>query len=207
VSWAGLGVVALFVVNLLSIPASELLEPGLSAGRLAELYRQHRDATLFGIYVAGLTWGGMFLVFAGMLSKALSDAGSGAQAWIGLAGAAVESAAILMFSLLSSTAVFVAGSAEPSTVSMLHGGSLLANNLSGFPTIVCVGAYTLGGRRAGIFPLWVTIFGVLCVAAHAVSTLSLASSGPLSPAGPAGMIAPVTMAAWVLGVSVAVRRV
>lgn len=206
VVWAGFAVVVLFVLSLLSVPTSELLEPDVSAERLAELYREHRGATLVGMYIASLTWGGAFLVFSAALAKAVADAGAALHAWIGLAGAVVESAAILMFCLLSGLAVFVAASADPSIVATLHQGSLLANNLSGVPTVACVAAYTLGGRCAGLLPSWVVALGGLCVVVHALSTASLASSGLASPAGPAGMIAPLAMTAWVLGVSIAMRR-
>ena len=206
VSWAGFAVVALFVLSVLAVPTTEMLDPNVSAERLAELYRQHRDASLAGLYLGGVTWCAAFLVFAGALSHTVSAAGAPLHAWIGLAGALVQSAAILMFCVLSSTAVYVAGTTEPAVVSMLNDGALLANNFSGFPTIICVATYTLGGRCMGLLPAWAAAVAVLCVAVHALSTVSLAPSGVTSPAGLASTFAPLTTTAWVLAVSIATRR-
>lgn len=206
-AWAGLAVVALFCVSVLNSPR-ELLATDLGAERLAELYRQHRALVLAGVYLASLGWGGVFLVFAGALSSLLVslDPKTRMHAWIGFAGALIESAAILLFCAFSNAAAFSAGEAEPETVLALHRAALLANALSGFPTIVCVGAYTLGARELGLLPSWVVGAGVLCIVAHGLSTASLAATGLFSPAGPASLVAPFTMALWVLGVSLAMRR-
>jgi hypothetical protein len=208
VVWTGLAVVVLFAASILLAPAPELLAAGVAGERLAELYRQHRTPLLAGIYLASLCWGGVFLVFAGALSALLVSLAPQVRmhAWIGLAGAALESAAILLFCALSNAAAFAAGSGEPETVLVLHRAALLANNLSGFPTIVCVGAYTLGARELGLLPSWVVGAGVLCIVAHGLSTASLAATGLFAPAGPASLFAPFTMVLWMLGVSLALRR-
>ena len=208
VSIAGFANVALFVVSLLFGPGQELVAPGLSAERLASLHQEHRAAILGGVYVANLTWGGVFLVFAGALAAYLASVGSGTATFplVGLAGAVLEAAAILLFCAFSHAAAFVAGAVEPDFVLVLHQGALLANNLSGIPTIVCVGAFTLGGRRSGAFPGWVVALAAVCILLHAVSSISLAAVGWFAPSGPASLLAPFTMAFWVLGVSVALLR-
>jgi hypothetical protein len=124
---------------------------------------------------------------------------------VGLAGAVVESLTILVVILLSQAAAFTADSLDPATILLLHQSALLANNLSGFPTMVCVTSYSIGLRRADSLPLWVLGLAGLCVAAHASSTVSLASQGVAAPSGPASVLAPFTMAGWVLGVSVVLR--
>ncbi len=205
-SKAGFVIAALFLLSVLSAPARELLAPGLAAEQLAALYREHRTAVLGGVYVASLTWGGVFLVFSGALAAHLFMLGSEAGALIGLAGAVLEAAVILLFCALSNAAAFVAGGGVPSTVLALHHGALLANNISGFPTIVCVAAFTMGGRRLGVFPAWVVALAVVCILLHAVSSASLAPLGFFAPSGPASLMAPFTMVLWVLGVSIVLRR-
>jgi hypothetical protein len=205
-STAGFVIAALFLLSALSAPARDLLAPGLASEQLAALYRENRTAVLGGVYVGSLTWGGVFLVFAGALAAYLFVLGSEAGALIGLAGAVLEAAVILLFCALSNAAAFAAGGGEPSTVLALHQGALLANNISGFPTIVCVGAFTLSGQRLAVFPAWVVALAVACILLHAVSSASLAASGFFAPSGPASMMAPLTMVLWVLGVSIVLRR-
>lgn len=205
-STAGFVIAALFVSSVLVIPTREFLAPGLAAEQIAAIHREHRAAFLGGIYLGGLTWGVVFPVFSGALAAHLFVLGSEAGALIGLAGAVLEAAAILLFCAFSNAAAFVAGGGEPSTVLALHQGALLANNISGFPTIVCVGAFTMGGRRLGVFPAWMVALAVACILLHAVSSASLAPIGFFAPSGPASMIAPFTMVLWVLGVSVVLWR-
>ena len=207
VTLSGFAVAALFVIGLFLAPPTELLTGGLAAPELAGLYREHRVTVLASVYLASLTWGAVFLVFCGALSRSLvaSSEEAAMHAWVGLAGGAVESAMILCFCLFSSLAGYVASGVGPTDVLLLHHTALLANNLSGFPTIVCVAAYTLGLRRAGLLTGWLGTLAGVCVAAHALSTVSLAPAGVLSPSGPASLVAPFTMAAWVLGVAAVLR--
>ena len=132
--------------------------------------------------------------------------GEAPYAWIGLIGGGLQSAMILVFCLFTNMAAYVASGVGPTDVLLLHHTVLLANNLSGFPTIVCVGAYTLGGRRVGVFPAWLVGLAGLCIVVHGLSTASLAPAGLAAPSGPASVIAPFTTAAWVLGVSVVMWR-
>ena len=208
VTWSGFAIVALFVTSLFVAPSTEFVREGITATQLAELYREHRSLVLTGIYIGSLTWGAVFLVFCAALSRtlALSSEETGLHASIGLIGGTVESVAILGYCLLTSMAAYDAGGVGPTDVLLLHHGALLANNLSGFPTIVCVAAYTLGGRREGIFPSWLVGLAALCVVMHWLSTASLAPAGVAAPSGPASLLAPFTMTAWVLGVSIVMRK-
>ena len=205
--YAGFAVVAVFLIGMFFAPPTDFFVRGITAPELAGLYREHRTIVLTSIYLGSATWGALFLVFCGALSRFMAEASDDAAPYasIGLIGGAVESAMILLFCAFTNLAAYVASGVGPTDVLLLHFGALLANNLSGFPTIVCVGAYTLGGRRAGIFPKWVTALAWLCVGMHATSTASVAAAGALSPAGLASLTAPFTMVAWVLGVSVALR--
>ncbi len=208
VAGAGFTVAALFILSVAMTPLTELLSSGISANLVSELYQAHRTSILAGVYLNSLTWGAVFLVFAGALSSWLSAIGSEASlyAWIGFGGALVESTAILLICVFTNAASFAAGSAEPGTVLALHQAALLANSLSGFPTVICVVAYTLGGREVGLFPGWLSALCIVCVVFHAVSSAGLAATGLLSLVGPASLLAPFTMMAWVLGVSVIARR-
>lgn len=188
--------------------AREVLTPGISADEVARLYGEHSTMILMGVFVGAVTWCGVFLVFAGALSRFLSTMGSAAalSAWIGLAGAILNASVLALFCVLSAMAAFLARDIEAASVFMLHQGALLTNNSSGIPTVVCVIAYTIGGLRAGVFPRWVVGLAVVTAAFHLASAVSLASKGVASPSGPASMLAPFTMTAWVLGVSIALRR-
>jgi hypothetical protein len=205
---AGFATIVLFVFGILATPSIALLDSEHSPDALAKAYSLHRSWVLASGWIGALTWGLAFLTFAGALSAYLSGRGrsSATCAWVGLAGAAVESLGILIVILLSQAAAFTADSLEPAVLLLLHQSALLANNLSGFPTIVCVAAYTLGLLRADSLPSWVLGLAGLCIAAHASSTLSLASQGFAAPSGPASLVAPFTMTGWVLGVSIVLRR-
>jgi hypothetical protein len=205
---AGFATIVLFVLSILATPSTAILGSAHSPDALAKAYSLHRFWVLASGWIGALTWGLVFLTFAGALSAYLSGRGrsSATCAWVGLAGAAAESLAILVVILLSQAAAFTAESIEPAVLLLLHQSALLANNLSGFPTIVCVAAYTLGLRRADSLPSWVLGLAGLCIAAHASSTISLASQGFAAPSGPASLVAPFTMAGWVLGVSIVLRR-
>lgn len=206
---AGFATIVLFVVSILALPSTALLDSEHSPDALAKAYSLHRSWVLASGWIGALTWGLAFLTFAGALSAYLSGRGrsSATCAWVGLAGAAVESLAILIVILLSQAAAFTADSLEPAVLLLLlHRSAQLANNLSGFPTIVCVAAYTLGLLRADSLPSWVLGLAGLCIAAHASSTISLASQGFAAPSGPASLVAPFTMTGWVLGVSIVLRR-
>ena len=204
--FAGFAIAVLFVLFILITP-SALLDPEHSLESLAKAYSLHRSSVLATGWISALTWVVAFLAFAGSLSSSLSGGGRTPEvcAWVGLAGASVESLVILVVILLSQAAAFTADAVEPAVVLLLHQSALLANNLSGFPTIVCVAAYTLGLMRTGRLPSWVIGLAGLCIVAHALSTVSLAAEGIAAPSGLAGIVAPFTMTAWVLGVSVALR--
>jgi hypothetical protein len=206
--FAGFTVTVLSVVSMLATPSAALLDSEQSPDMLAKAYSLHRFWILASGWIGALTWGLGFLAFAGALSISLTDRGrtSATCAWVGLAGAAVESVAILIVILLSQTAAFTADALDSTVVLLLHQSALLANNLSGFPTIVCVAAYTIGLLRADSLPLWVLGLAGLCIAAHGSSTISLASEGFAAPSGLASLVAPFTMTGWVLGVSIVLRR-
>jgi hypothetical protein len=208
VTGAGFTVVTLFILSIIMTPTTELLSSGISANLVSELYQEHRTSILSGMYVSSLTWGAVFLVFAGALSSWLSTENSEVSlyAWIGFGGALAESAAILLMCVFTNAATFAAGSAEPGTVLALHQAALLANNLSGFPTVVCVVAYTLAGREVGLFPGWLSVLCIVCATFHTISSAGLAATGLLSPVGPASLLAPFTMTIWILGVSIIARR-
>jgi hypothetical protein len=203
--FAGVSIAVLFVASILTTPG---LLASDSPEALARAYSLQRARVLASGWIGALTWGFAFLAFAGALSSSLSGRGrtSATWAWVGLTGAVVESCAILLVILLSQAAAFTAGSLDPPTVLLLHQSALLANNLSGFPTVICVVAYTIGLRRADSLPSCVLALAGLCVAAHGLSTISLASQGLAAPWGPASIVAPFTMTGWVLGVSVVLRR-
>ena len=205
---AAFTVVTLFILSIAMMPSTELLSSGVSANLVAELYQANRPSILASIYLSSLTWGAVFLVFAGALSSWLSavDSEASLYAWVGLGGALVESTAILLICIFTNAASFAAGSADPGTILALHQAALLANSLSGFPTMICVVAYTLGGRKVGLFPGWLSALCIVCVVFHAVSSAGLAATGLLSPVGPFSLLAPFTMTAWVLGVGVVARR-
>jgi hypothetical protein len=206
--FAGFAVTVLFLVGILATPSPALLDSEHSPATLAKAYSLHRSWVLASGWVGALTWGLAFLAFAGALSGSLTGQGrtSATCAWVGLAGATVESLAILMVILLSQAAAFTADRLEPAVVLLLHQSALLANNLSGFPTIVCVAAYTIGLLRAGSLPSWVLGLAGLCIAAHGSSTVSLASQGFAAPSGLASLVAPFTMTGWVFAVSIVLRR-
>ena len=208
VTWSGFAVVALFMLSVALVPSTELLSSGVSANLVSELYQEHRTTLLASIYLSSLAWVGVFLVFAGALSSWLSavDPKVALYSWIGFAGAAVESTAITLVCVFTNAAAFATGSAEPGTVLALHQAAQLSNSLSGVPTVVCVVAYTLGGREAGLFPGWILIVCIVCAAFHITSSAGLAATGLFSPVGPASLLAPFAMTLWVLGVSIVARR-
>ena len=120
--FAGFAIAVLFVIFILITP-SALLDPEHSLESLAKAYSLHRSSVLATGWISALTWVVAFLAFAGSLSSSLSGGGRTPKvcAWVGLAGASVESLVILVVILLSQAAAFTADAVEPAEIGRASG--------------------------------------------------------------------------------------
>lgn len=199
---------ALTLAGLAVAPVTDSLAASSPEAR-AQAYAHGRDAILTGLYLGGLAWSGAFLVFVAALYRDLRsrpDETTSLLATVALVGGAINAAAILGSLLFVARAAFEAGAnADPTSIRRAHDASLLANNLTGFATAVCVGGFTPALRRIGS-PLWLAAVGVWVALHHLASAGAMAREGFWSPGGPVSSTAPLGMTFWVGCVAVLAWR-
>jgi hypothetical protein len=156
------------------------------------------------MYLTGLCWGAVYLVFLAALRHQLRARAPETElsTTVGVIAGIGQSVCILLFALfLTLASLRAGGQLEPAVVQLLSDGAALSNNASGFGTALCLGAFTTAFRRAGGFPGWLMWLGWAVVAIHVVSAGTFAESGPLSPSGIPSSVAPFGTTLWVAGVS------
>jgi hypothetical protein len=198
VAWSGAAVVGLTLASIAAAPLAEPLGAG-STEALVRAYADGRDAILLGLYLGGLAWSSAFLVFVAALYRELRsppDEVTSLLATVGLAGGAINVAAILPSLVFLSWAAFEAAAAEPVFLQRVYHAGALANNFTGFATAVCVGGFSAALRRVG-FPSWLVALGAAVGLHHLASAGALAREGVWSPTGPISTTAPLGMTLWV----------
>ena len=95
------------------------------------------------------------------------------------------------------------GSLDSATVATLRDATLLGVTLSGFPTMVSVGAFSALILRTGAIARWIGWFGFVVVLAHLVAAGSFGRDGLLSPSLIPVFVAPPLFFLWTLAVSIA----
>ena len=201
---SGAFVVASMVLAIAAFPSS-LPAAAASPDALTRIFAIDRSTVLLSMYLTGLGWGAAYLVFLVALRHQLQTRAPETElsATIGVAGGISQSICILLFALFFTLASLRAGGQlEPTVVQLLSDGAALSNNVSGFGTALCLGAFTTAFRRAGGFPGWLLWLGWAVVAIHLVSAGTFAESGPLSPTGVPSSLAPFGTTLWVACVSI-----
>lgn len=148
-------------------------------------FARDRTALFVSLYLGCLAWSGAFLVYLAALHQSLRarrDETTALLAGVGFAGGIVNAAVIVL-------SVFFLALGE-------RDASLLANNLTGFATAVCVFGFSPALRRVG-FPGWLVALGAAVGLHHLASAAAFASAGFWSPSGPVSSSAPLGMTLWV----------
>jgi hypothetical protein len=203
----GLALVGVFALAALIAPPAGLLGAPETVGGVAAYLVEHRGVTLASAWLGGLAWGGLFVAFVVGLAEILGRVEGEPRllATVGLAGG-VALAAVLCVVVLLVTLLVQPRTLEAGIAGVVHDAVFLANNVSGFPTAVCVGAFSTIVLRDGGFPRWIGWLGIVVVVVHLVSAGAFAASGPWSPTGIFGTAAPVFMTLWVACVSIRLLR-
>jgi hypothetical protein len=205
--FAGLALTIAFALAALTAPPAGLLGAPETAGGTPAYLVEHRGATLVSAYLGGLAWGVLLVAFVVGLAEVLGRVEGEPRllATVGLAGG-VALAAVLCVVVLILTVLVQPRTLEAGVAGVVHDALFLANNISGFPTAVCVGAFSAIVLRDGGLPRWIGWIGVAVVVVHLVSAAALAASGPFSPTGVFGTAAPALMTIWVGCISVHLLR-
>lgn len=214
-SWVRYGVVAAvvgmacWVLGIALIPLDAQLQRGDE--HLAGLLSTHPVR----LYVAAdlAVMGGVLLVaFLVALTQIVPDGQPGGGLLrLSLAGCVVTQTLVGGGAAFALVAVHAAAArVDPALVALAWRGLWLTFLASAVPTVLFTAAAVLGLRQAALSARWVSGLGWVSAAAHVLILFTVAQSGPFTPDGLVGAIAPVTTVLWVLAVAVtlpaAIRR-
>lgn len=202
---AGLIGVALYVVTVVLI----IDFPGINtpAAQLATYAASHQTQLLFEAFV----WGAVVVATLSFLVGLWFTLRSGANdvqvtAMLGLvAGVMVYTIVLGGFGPLL-TLGYRAHSLAPDTIKLLVDQTLLGTTLSGFPTFVSLGAFSLAILRTRMLPAWAAWLGIVVGVVHIVAAGSLAGDGLFSPSGVPVYVAPLLYYIWMLTISILLLR-
>lgn len=203
---AGLAAVALVIASSIVLPiTSNGPTTGSSPHRVASYIASHRHAIIVGLYLfsASLV---LFVAFAAGLRARLRAADPGDSfATAALAGAAVLAGVLLVgFAVLMALA-YHAGHArlDPDTERTLVDISYATFALSGLPTVVAIGGFSVALQRTRLLAPWVAWLGYLVALAHVAASVTFAQQGAFGLEGAVAAIVPVLFYVWLASVSAA----
>ncbi len=191
---AAFAVTALYAISvpvgaLSSFPASDA-----SAQRFASFLIEHRGGLIAALVLNGVAYCLLMPVVFVNLRRLLHDRG-GHAATVALVAAAVESALIGVALVFGLIAAYTSPAAGPELARTLSQGLGLATSASAWPTVACVLALLVALREAGRLGPVLLAVGVITAVLHAITAVSFARSGALSPSGIA-LAAPPAFAVW-----------
>ncbi|HLZ69948.1 MAG TPA: DUF4386 family protein [Dehalococcoidia bacterium] len=183
--------------------------PGGTAGgaQVIAYATAHHDALLIAIYLTGLALALALCVSVGLAALLRGDGeGTGVIAVVGLVGGVGWVATVLVGLLFPLGLVYRTPGGDPAVARLLLDLSALSFTLSGFPTAVNVGAFSLLMLRSRLFPNWLAWLGLLTGAAHLVAGAAFAHDGLFAPEVAAGQIAPALYILWGLCIGMVLLR-
>ena len=174
------------------------------ASEVAQFFTEHRTGLLVALVLNGIAWCALMpMAFVGL--RALLDKRGRTAATVALLCAGVEAALIGVALVFGAVAAY----SEPHLGSELSkvfvDGLSIATNASAWPTIPCVLGLVVAARRCEAFSQPVLLIGLLVAGLHAITAVSFARSGLLSPSGIA-LAAPPAFAIWMAFIGVALLR-
>ena len=202
-AFAGIATVAITVVAIaifasLSPPADDDTPASVAA-----FFADNRTPILVLTYLVALSFGTNLVFFVG-LRELFRERGReiDALANVGLvAGAAFVVLLFAAFAVLLQLA-YREGAGDPGTQRTLFDLYSLMVTMTGVPTAVSVGAFSIAVLKSGVVARWLGWYGFAVAAAHLISMASFAREGFFTPAVMAGTVAPLMFEAWVLVFSV-----
>ena len=203
----GVGALTVAVLYAVSVPLGSLASaPATDASgpAVAQFYSEHRTGLLAALVLNGIAWCALMpAVFVGL--RARVGPRDSLAATVALIAAAVEAALIGVALLLGLVAAYEAPHLAPQAAKSLNDAVWIALNVSAWPTVPCVLGLVLATWRTRVFPISVVAVGVLVAIVHAVTSISFARAGVVSPAG-IGTLAAPAFALWLVVIAVALLR-
>ncbi len=199
--------VAFVVLGLLSTVAPLAMPHPMTSATakdVATYMTGERASLLAGMYMFGLGWCAVLLVFSTGLRHVLGKA-EGEPAFLstlGLVGGVAVAAVLLVLAAIFSTACFQTAADDPNGARVLYHELFILGNFSAFPTIANILPFSIVMIRTGAVGKGVGWIGVVASIAHAVASGALLLEGPMSPAGIIPALAPVCYLVWAGATSV-----
>lgn len=201
---AALGIALLYAV---SVPLGSLASAPASDAPAADVLAfvsAHRSGLLAAVVLNGVAWCALMpLAFAG-LRDLLGPAG-GTAATASFACALVTAALVGVLLVFVGVAAYESPSIDAALTKVLVDGSYLATTASGWSTVPCALGMALALRRTRALPRAAVGLAFASAAMEAVSSVSVARGGALSPTGIA-LLAPAVFALWMAVVGFALLR-
>ncbi|HET7052340.1 MAG TPA: hypothetical protein VFI09_00300 [Solirubrobacterales bacterium] len=176
---AALGIAVLYIA---SVPIGTLTGlPGgdASGATIARFIGEHRGGILAAVVLNGIAWCTLMpCVFVGL--RALLG---GTAATVAMICAAVEAAIVGVALTFGAVLAYGAPDLGPQLAKVLMDGFDLGTNASAWPTVPCLLALVVAARRSGAFSRPTLAFAGLVALLHAITAVSFARSGALSPSG------------------------
>jgi hypothetical protein len=188
-----LGAALLYAV---SIPVGSIAQaPGADASgpEVWSFMAEHRTGILVAIVLNGVAWCALMpLAFLGL--RELFGRQGGMAARVAAAFALLVAALIGVLLGFVAVSAYAAPQIRPDVSRLLSQAYYVLSSLSAWPTVPCSIALAVAARRTRILPRGVVGLALASAALEAVSGVSLARSGALSPSGIA-LLAPAAFAA------------
>jgi hypothetical protein len=203
----GAAALAIAVLYVVSVPVGSLASAPASdapAGEVLAFLSAHRGGTLAACVLNGVAWCALMpVVFAG-LRELLGPAG-GLAAGVSLACALVTASLVGVLLVFAALAAYEAPAIDAGLAKVLVDGYYVATTASGWATVPCALGMALALRRTRALPRTAIVLALASAAIEAVSSVSVARSGALSPTGIA-LLAPAVFCVWMAVVGVALLR-
>jgi hypothetical protein len=200
---AGLASVALVIASGIVLPVTDGPTTGSSAQRVATYIQDHRHAMIIARYLFAAAMV-LFLAFAaGLRTRLRADGPADGFASAGLVGAAALTAVLLVgFALLMAVA-YHAGHAtlDLNTERTLVDIAYATFAISGLPTVLAIGAFSVAIQRTRLVAPWIAVLGYLVALAHVAASVTFSQQGIFGLEGTVAAIVPVLFFVWLAVVS------